>query len=85
MERRYCEVCGVEGTVLSPNDYRRLRQLFLQAQRSTRGRGKAARNAALQPLYREYEAITGERPDHWVHIIVHQLRWQPRDAKPGTN
>jgi hypothetical protein len=84
MERRYCKICGVEGAVLSPENYRRVRQLFLQAQRSARGRGKAAWSAALQPLYREYEAMTGERPAHWVHIIVHQLRWQPQEAKPGT-
>jgi len=85
MQRRYCKVCGVEGAVLSPEDYRRVRELFLQAQWSTRGRGKAAWNAALQPLYRAYEAITGEGPVHWVHIIVHQLWWQRQEAKPSTN
>jgi hypothetical protein len=78
MERRFCHVCQVEGAVLSPADYRRLRLMFDRVQRQTRGRGETTFEAALEPLFREYRAITGEEDATWVHIVVHQLGWQPR-------
>jgi hypothetical protein len=84
MERRPCHICHVEGAVLGTDDYRRLRSMFDRAQRDTRGRGEAALEAALRPLYREYETITGDPETNWVPIIVHQLSWQPPDVKEGA-
>jgi hypothetical protein len=84
MERRLCHICKVEGPVLGADDYRRLRSIFDRAQRDTRGRGEPAFESALGPLYREYQAITGEPQTSWVHIIVHQLSWQPPEVQAGA-
>ena len=73
----------MEGVVLSPDQYKHLRLMFDRICRAVRGRREVAFQAALEPLFREYQAITGEAERSWIHIIVHQLDWQssPPEAR----
>lgn len=86
MEQRYCAQCKADKPVLSAPEYATLRILFDQAQRQKRRGHDRDWTALLQPLFREYRALTGEDESNWLHIIVHQLAWQApataRELKP---
>lgn len=76
MQRQYCAQCKGEKPVLSAAEYASLRLLFDRAQRQKRKGHNREWTALLQPLFREYRALTGEDETSWIHIIVHQLAWQ---------
>ena len=84
MELRFCPRCEAAKPVLAPHDYTRLRLLHQRLTRKPFDPRARTVEEQMEPLFRMYEQITGERETSWVHIIVHQLWWQPA-ADPAND